>query len=168
MRSVLLSCLLAVSVLGQDVATLAGLKLRAVGPALMSGRIESIAVHPENPNTVWVGTGESNSQRSVSYGDGVYRSDDGGAAWKNMGLKKSEHIGKIVLDPRNSNVVYVAASGPLWGPGGDRGLYKSVDGGKTWKAALAISEHTGVTDIAMDPENPDVLFVSAWQRRRHF
>ena len=90
-----------------------------------------VTLDPKNSNTVWVGTGESNSQRSVSYGDGVYKSEDGGATWKNMGLKKSEHIGKIVIDPRNSNVVYVAASGPLWGPGGDRRLYKSLDGGKT-------------------------------------
>jgi hypothetical protein len=95
--------------------------------------IGAIALDPKNPLTVWVGTGENNSQRSVSYGDGVYRSDDGGKTWKNVGLKTSEHIGRIAIDPKDSNTVYVAAQGPLWGPGGDRGLYKTIDGGKTWK-----------------------------------
>ena len=129
--------------------------------------IGAIALDPKNPSTVWVGTGENNSQRSVSYGDGVYKSDDAGRSWKNVGLKKSEHIGKIAIDPRNTDVVYVAAQGPLWGPGGDRGLYKTTDGGKTWKDILTISENTGVNDIAMDPRDPDVLYVSSYQRRRH-
>jgi photosystem II stability/assembly factor-like uncharacterized protein len=129
--------------------------------------IGAMALDPKNPSTVWVGTGENNSQRSVSYGDGVYKSDDSGRTWKNVGLKKSEHIGKIVIDPRNTDVVYVAAQGPLWGPGGDRGLYKTTDGGKTWKDILTISENTGVSDIAMDPRNPDLLYASAYQRRRH-
>lgn len=126
-----------------------------------------VVLDPKNPSMVWVGTGENNSQRSVAYGDGVYRSDDGGKSWKNMGLKASEHIGKIVIDPRNSNVVYVAAQGPLWGPGGDRGLYKTTDGGKTWNRVLFISENTGVTDLVMDPRNPDVLIAASYQRRRH-
>ncbi|MCL5289414.1 MAG: glycosyl hydrolase, partial [Acidobacteria bacterium] len=129
--------------------------------------IGAVTIDAKNPSTIWVGTGENNSQRSVGYGDGVYRSDDGGRTWRNMGLKNSEHIGKILVDPRDSNVVYVAAQGPLWGPGGDRGLYKTIDGGKTWKAVLSISENTGVTDIALDPENPDVIYAAAWQRRRH-
>lgn len=129
--------------------------------------IGTVVIDPNNPNVVWVGTGENNSQRSVSYGDGVYRSDDGGKSWKNMGLKKSEHIARIVIDPKDSNIVYVAAQGPLWGPGGDRGLYKTTDGGKTWKAVLTISENTGVTDVVMDPRNPDVLLAAAYQRRRH-
>jgi len=129
--------------------------------------IGTVVLDPKNPNVVWVGTGENNSQRSVSYGDGVYRSDDGGKSWKNMGLKKSEHIGRIAIDPRDSSTVYVAAQGPLWGPGGDRGLYKTTDSGKSWKAVLTISENTGVTDIAMDPRNPDVLLAAAYQRRRH-
>ena len=126
-----------------------------------------IVLDPNNSSVVWVGTGESNSQRSVSYGDGVYRSDDGGKSWKNLGLKKSEHIGRIVIDPRDSKVVYVAAEGPLWSAGGDRGLYKTGDGGNTWKAVLTISENTGVADVAMDPSNPDILYASAYQRRRH-
>ena len=128
--------------------------------------IGSITLDPKNPFVVWVGTGENNSQRSVSYGDGVYRSDDGGKSWKNVGLKNSEHIGKIVIDPRNSQTVYVAAQGPLWSPGGDRGLYKTTDGGATWKCVLAISENTGVTDVVLDPRNPDVLIAAAYQRRR--
>ncbi|HKB79720.1 MAG TPA: glycosyl hydrolase, partial [Thermoanaerobaculia bacterium] len=116
---------------------------------------------------VWVGTGENNSQRSVSMGDGVYKSVDGGKSWKDVGLQTSEHIGKIVVDPRNSDVVYVAAQGPLWAAGGDRGLYKTTDGGKTWKAVLTISPDTGVTDVVFDPSNPDTLYAAAYQRRRH-
>jgi photosystem II stability/assembly factor-like uncharacterized protein len=129
--------------------------------------IGCIALDPKNPLTVWVGTGENNSQRSVSYGSGVYRSDDGGKTWRNVGLKNSEHIGRIAIDPKDSNVVYVAAQGPLWGPGGDRGLYKTTDGGKTWKNILNISENTGVSDIEIDPNNPETLYAAAYQRRRH-
>jgi photosystem II stability/assembly factor-like uncharacterized protein len=129
--------------------------------------IGCVTLDPNNPFVVWVGTGESNSQRAVYYGDGVYRSEDGGHSWKNMGLKTSEHIGRIVVDPRDSKVVYVAAQGPLWSAGGERGLYKTVDGGKTWKAVLTVSENTGVTDVVMDPRNPDVLYAAAYQRRRH-
>jgi photosystem II stability/assembly factor-like uncharacterized protein len=126
-----------------------------------------VTLDPNDSSVVWVGSGESNSQRSVSYGDGIYRSDDGGKSWTNLGLKKSEHIGRVVIDPRDSKVVYVAAEGPLWGPGGDRGLYKSADGGKNWKAVLTISENTGVVDVALDPSNPDVVYAAAYQRRRH-
>lgn len=129
--------------------------------------IGAITLDPKNPLRVWVGTGENNSQRSVSYGDGVYRSDDGGKTWKNLGLKKSEHIAKILIDPRDSDTVYVASQGPLWGPGGDRGLYKSKDGGKNWQAVLTISENTGVTDVAFDPHDPDTLYAASYQRRRH-
>ena len=190
--------------------TFTGLKLRGIGPALTSGRIADIAVHPtdrttwyiavasggvwkttnagttftpifdsqgsysigcvtidpRNPLTIWVGTGENNSQRSVSYGDGVYKSTDGGRTWENVGLKKSEHIGKIVIDPRDSNVVYVAAQGPLWAAGGDRGVYKTTDGGKVWAQVLKIGEYTGVNEVHMDPRNPDVLFASSYQRHR--
>ena len=129
--------------------------------------IGAITLDPNNPLVVWVGTGENNSQRSVSYGDGVYKSIDGGKTWANMGLKGSEHIGKIIVDPRDSDIVWVAAQGPLWNAGGDRGLYKSTDGGKTWKAVLTISENTGVTDVLMDPRDSDVLYAASYQRRRH-
>jgi photosystem II stability/assembly factor-like uncharacterized protein len=130
--------------------------------------IGAIALDPKNPATVWVGTGEHNSQRSVAYGDGVYRSDDGGKSWRNLGLKKSEHIGRIAVDPRDGNVVYVAAQGPLWSSGGERGLYKTTDGGKTWKAVIPGTENTGATDVVIDPANPDILYAATWQRRRHF
>ena len=126
-----------------------------------------VTLDPNDASVVWVGAGESNSQRSVAYGDGIYRSDDGGKNWTNLGLKKSEHIGRVVIDPRDSKVVYVAAEGPLWGPGGDRGLYKTTDGGKSWKAVLTISENTGVVDVQLDPANPDVVYAAAYQRRRH-
>ncbi|MFP5247390.1 MAG: VPS10 domain-containing protein, partial [Thermoanaerobaculia bacterium] len=129
--------------------------------------IGCLTIDPNDSLVIWAGTGENNSQRSVAWGDGVYKSVDGGKSWKNMGLPKSEHIGKILVDPRNSNVVYVAAQGPLWNPGGDRGLYKTTDGGKTWKAVLTISENTGVTDAVFDPTNPDILYAAAYQRRRH-
>jgi photosystem II stability/assembly factor-like uncharacterized protein len=129
--------------------------------------IGAIVLDAKNPLTVWVGTGENNSQRSVSYGNGVYRSDDGGKTWKNVGLKASEHIGRIAIDPKDSNTVYVAAQGPLWGPGGDRGLFKTTDGGKTWKKILSISDNTGVTDVAIDPQNPETLYAASYQRRRH-
>ena len=186
-------------------------RLRSVGPALMSGRISCIAVHPENrqtwyigvasggvwkttnagitwtpvfqnegsysigalvidqksPSTIWVGTGEATNQRSVGYGDGVYRSDDGGRSWRNLGLKTSEQIGRIVIDPRDSSVVYVAAYGPLWASGGERGLFKTTDAGKTWNKVLGVSDNTGISDVAIDPSNPDVLLAVAHQRRRH-
>ena len=129
--------------------------------------IGCVVIDPNDSLTIWVGTGENNSQRSVAYGDGVYRSIDGGKKWENMGLKDSQHIAKIVIDPRNSKTVYVAAQGPLWSPGGDRGLYKTTDGGKTWNQVLKISENTGVTDLVMDPRNSDVLIAAAYQRRRH-
>ena len=126
-----------------------------------------VTLDPNDASVVWVGTGESNSQRSVAYGDGIYRSVDGGKSWENLGLKKSEHIGRVAIDPRDSKVVYAAAEGPLWGAGGDRGLYKTTDSGKTWKAVLTISENTGVGDVALDPSNPDVVYAAAYQRRRH-
>ncbi|HEX5475341.1 MAG TPA: hypothetical protein VFX12_11820 [Vicinamibacterales bacterium] len=125
-----------------------------------------VTVDPHDSNIVWLGTGENNNQRSVSFGDGVYKSTDAGKTWKRMGLENSEHIQKIVVDPRNSNVVYVTAIGPLWSSGGDRGLYKTTDGGQTWKAVLQISPDTGVTDMVMDPRKPDVIYAAALQRRR--
>ena len=129
--------------------------------------IGCVTLDPRNPSVVWVGTGEHNSQRSVGYGDGIYRSEDGGKSWENLGLKSSEHIAKILIDPRDSKVVYAACQGPLWNAGGDRGLYKTTDGGKTWTAVLTISKDTGVTDVVMDPRDPDVLYAASYQRRRH-
>lgn len=129
--------------------------------------IGCVTIDPNNTNIVWVGTGENNSQRSVSYGDGVYKSLDGGKTWDNVGLENSEHIGKIIINPNNSNEVWVAAQGPLWKEGGDRGLYKTTDGGVTWNKTLEISEHTGISDIVLDPRDNKTLYASAYQRRRH-
>ncbi len=191
--------------------TYSAFKWRNVGPALKSGRIADIAVHPSNsseyflaaasggvwkttnagntfkpvfdgqgsysigcvsydpgnPNCIWVGTGENNNQRSVAYGDGVYKSCNNGNSWENVGLKNSEHISKIIVHPNNSDVVYVAAYGPLWSKGGDRGIYKTEDGGKNWKRILHVDEHTGFADLLMDPNDPNTLYASAHQRRRH-
>ena len=190
---------------------LQGLTLRAIGPALMGGRIADIAVSPRhrstwyvavgsgglwktenagitwtpifddqsvysigcvsldpnNPDIVWVGTGENVSGRHVGWGNGVYKSLDGGASWESVGLEASEHIGKILVDPRDGNVVYVAAEGPLWASGGERGLYKTSDGGATWTPSLVIDADTGVTDVELDPRHPDVLYAASYQRRRH-
>jgi photosystem II stability/assembly factor-like uncharacterized protein len=129
--------------------------------------IGCVTVDPNDPLTVWVGSGENNSQRSVGYGDGVYKSIDGGKSWDDVGLKESEHIGKILVDPRDSKIVWVAAQGPLWKDGGDRGLFKTSDGGKTWKKVLDISPKTGVSDVWLDPRNPDVVYATSYQRRRH-
>jgi photosystem II stability/assembly factor-like uncharacterized protein len=127
-----------------------------------------VAVDPKRPSIVWVGTGERNSQRSVAYGDGVYKSEDGGRSWTNVGLKASEHIGRVVINPKDGDTVYVAAQGPLWAPGGDRGLYKTTDGGKTWTQVLKISENTGVSDVVLDPRDPEVIVATSYQRRRSF
>ena len=129
--------------------------------------IGCVAMDPNNPNVVWVGTGENNHQRALGYGDGVYKSVDGGKSFKNMGLKDSRQIGMIAIDPRDSDVVFVAAEGSVWGPGGDRGLYKTTDGGKNWKKVLEISENTGVNNVIMDPRDPDVMYATSEQRRRH-
>lgn len=191
-------------------ATFSGIKLRAIGPALMSGRISDVAIDPVKPNTwyvaagsgnlwkttnagttwtpifdnygsysigcvtidpsnrhtIWVGSGEAVGGRHVGYGDGVYRSLDAGKSFKNMGLKQTEHIAKILVHPRDSDVVYVAAQGPLWSPGGERGLYKSSDGGDTWTKILGKGPYTGVTDVAFNPRNPQVLFAVTHQRHR--
>lgn len=129
--------------------------------------IGCITLDPSNSHTVWVGTGENNNQRSVAYGDGVYKSTDGGSSWTNVGLKASEHIGMIAVHPKNSNIVWVAAYGPLWSSGGERGIYKTTDGGTTWRRVLNVSEHTGFNEVHLDPRNPNVLFATAHQRRRH-
>jgi photosystem II stability/assembly factor-like uncharacterized protein len=129
--------------------------------------IGCITLDPSNSHTVWVGTGENNNQRSVAYGDGVYKSTDGGSSWTNVGLKASEHIGMIAVHPKNSNIVWVAAYGPLWSSGGERGIYKTTDGGTTWRRVLNVSEHTGFNEVHLDPRNPNILFATAHQRRRH-
>ena len=190
--------------------TFSGLTFRNLGPALTSGRIADIAIHPENENiwyvavgsggvwktinsgttwtpifdkqtsysigcltidpnnshTIWVGTGENVGGRHVGFGDGIYVSYNDGKTWKNMGLKKSEHISKIIVHPENSNIIWVAVQGPLWSKGGERGVYKTNDGGKTWKKVLGDNEWTGATDLVMDPTNPDVIYAATWQRHR--
>lgn len=147
--------------------TNAGTTYQPIFDSQGSYSIGCVAMDPNNHNVVWVGTGENNNQRSVAYGDGVYKTEDGGRTWNHMGLKTSEHIGMIAIDPRDSDVVFVAAYGPLWRAGGERGLYKTIDGGKTWKAVLTISEHTGVSEVYLDPRDPDVIYAVAHQRRRH-
>jgi len=137
--------------------------------------IGCLTIDPNNPNTIWAGTGENVSGRHVGYGDGVYRSRDGGQNWENMGLAASEHIGMIRIDPRDSNTIFVAAQGPLWSGGGDRGLYKSTDDGQNWRKVLgddlgntdADDRYTGVSEIHMDPRNADVMYAVAWQRYRN-
>jgi photosystem II stability/assembly factor-like uncharacterized protein len=192
------------------VSLLSGLPLRGIGPALMSGRISDLAIHPEDdatwyvaagsggvwkttnagttfepvfdgehsysigcvtidpsdPEVVWVGTGENVSGRHVGWGDGVYKSRDGGGSWTRMGLEKSEHVSRIVVDPRDSDLVWVAAEGPLWSSGGERGVFKSTNGGETWRAVLEISPDTGVASLVQDPADPDTLYAAAHQRRR--
>ncbi len=128
--------------------------------------IGTVAVDPNNRFTVWVGTGENNSQRSVGYGDGLYKSIDGGLSFKKVGLDDSQHIARILIDPINSDTVFVAAQGPLWSPGGDRGVFKTMDGGETWENVLEISENTGVSDLVLDPRDSEVLYASSYQRRR--
>jgi photosystem II stability/assembly factor-like uncharacterized protein len=125
-----------------------------------------VVVDPKDSNNVWLGTGENSNPRSSTYGDGLYKSTDGGDHFTRVGLETSEHIGAIKIDPRNSDVVWVAAQGPVWSSGGDRGVFKTTDGGKTWKASYAISADTGANDLVIDPNNPDVVYASMWQRRR--
>jgi photosystem II stability/assembly factor-like uncharacterized protein len=127
-----------------------------------------ITMDPNNHNTLWIGTGENNHQRALGYGNGVYKSTDGGKSWTNMGLKESRQIGMIVIHPENSDIVFAAAEGSVWGPGGDRGLYQTTDGGKNWTKVLEISENTGVNNVIMDPENPNIMYASSEQRRRTF
>lgn len=128
--------------------------------------IGCLALDPERPGTVWVGTGENVSGRHVGFGDGIHRSRDGGATWEARGLASSEHIGSIVIDPRDSDRVLVAAQGPLWSPGGDRGVFLTEDGGATWTSVLSAGPYTGANEVVMDPSNPDVLYAALHQRHR--
>lgn len=128
--------------------------------------IGCVTIDPSNPKVVWVGTGENIGGRHVGYGDGIYRSDDGGMTWKNMGLTASQHISEIIVHPSNSDIVWVAAQGPLWSKGGERGFYLTADGGKTWQKTLGDDAWTGVTDIMADPRNPERIYAATWQRGR--
>jgi photosystem II stability/assembly factor-like uncharacterized protein len=126
----------------------------------------AVAVAKSNPDIVWVGTGEANPRNSVSFGDGVYQSLDGGKMWQNKGLKKSFQIGKIIIHPKNPDIVYVAALGRLYGPSAERGLYKTTDSGKTWQRVWFHDDKTGVLELVMHPSNPEILILAAWERRR--
>ena len=128
--------------------------------------VGDIAVHQANPNILWVGTGERANRQSSSWGDGIYVSHDAGESWKHVGLEDSHHIGRIVLHPTDTNVAYVAAMGHLWGPNEERGLYKTSDGGESWERLIYVDENTGVVDVAMDPNDPNIMYASTYQRRR--
>ena len=145
----------------------AGISWKPVFDNYGSYSIGVVSMDPNNHNVVWVGTGENNHQRALGYGNGVFKSMDGGKSFKNMGLKESRQVGGIVIDPRCSDIVFVAAEGSLWGPGGDRGLYKTTDGGENWNKVIDISENTGINNVVMDPARPDIMYATAEQRRRH-
>ncbi|MFY0592495.1 WD40/YVTN/BNR-like repeat-containing protein [Roseivirga sp.] len=126
----------------------------------------AIAVHQVHTDIVWAGSGSRANRQSSSWGDGIYKSSNGGKTWKNMGLKDSHHIGRVALHPTDSSIVYVAAMGHLWGPNNERGLYKSTDGGETWERQIFVNDDTGVVDVAIDPENPEIVYAATYQRRR--
>jgi photosystem II stability/assembly factor-like uncharacterized protein len=128
--------------------------------------IGAIAIDQKNPKIIYAGTGESNMRNSVSIGNGLYKSTDAGENWTKIGLDSTEHISKIIIDPKNSNVIYVSAPGPLWSDGASRGLYKTTDAGKTWNKILYIDEKTGCADIAVDPINTEIVYATTWQFRR--
>ncbi|HSJ08602.1 MAG TPA: hypothetical protein VK928_01785, partial [Longimicrobiales bacterium] len=138
-------------------------------PIFDSQRVSSIgavAVAPTDANIVWVGTGESNNLRSSSWGEGIYRSNDAGETWTHMGLTRTQHIARIVIHPRDANTVFVAAMGPLWAEGGERGFYKTTDGGGSWRNTKSFGPHTGITDIVLDPTNPNIIYATSYQRDR--
>ena len=143
-----------------------GINLTPVFEREQTHSVGAIAVHQADTNVVWVGTGERASRQSSSWGDGIYRSTDGGETWRNVGLRDSKHIGRIVLHPEDSRVAYVAAMGHLWGPNEERGLYVTRDGGETWERTLHVDENTGVVDVAMDPNDPSIMYAASYQRRR--
>ncbi|WOE74695.1 VPS10 domain-containing protein [Alterisphingorhabdus coralli] len=128
--------------------------------------IGALGLDPSDPNRIWVGTGENNGGRHIGFGDGIYRSNDGGKTWEKLGLEASEHISKIIVHPEDSNTVWVAAQGPLWSPGGERGVFKTSDGGKTWEKTLSSGPYTGATDLLIDPRDPDRLYAAMWQHQR--
>src|SRR4030095_1621352 len=128
--------------------------------------VGDLAVSQKNPDVVWLGTGEPNNRQSSGWGDGVYKSTDGGATWKLMGLPTSRHIGRIVIDPTDDNIVFVAAVGSLWGPGGDRGVYQTSAGGATWKRVLNVDENTGANDLVMSATDRRTLYATMYQRQR--
>ncbi len=146
--------------------TNAGINWTPISDSIRVGSVGAVAAAPSNGDIVWVGSGEANNMRSSSWGVGVFKSTDGGKTWSKPMLPKTQHIGRIVIDPRDPQVVYVAAMGPLWAPGGDRGVFKTTDGGATWSNTKNISEHTGFTELVMDPSNPDVLYAASLQRER--
>lgn len=144
-----------------------GVTFTAIFEEQPSYSIGTLALDPENPDILWVGTGENVSGRHVGWGDGVYRSLDAGRTFERMGLAGSQHIGRILIDPRDSKRMLVAAEGPLWSAGGERGVYRSTDGGATWAPVLTVDENTGATDLEFDPGNPDVVYAATYERRRH-
>ena len=145
----------------------AGTTFKPIFDNQKSYSIGCVTIDPTVSSTVWVGTGENNGGRHIGFGDGVYVSHDAGKSWKLKGLEKSEHISKILVDPRDSNVVFAASQGPLWSPGGERGLYRSTNGGENWELVLSKGEYTGVTDVVMDPKNPDIMYAATHQRHRN-
>ena len=144
-----------------------GMTFRSQFWQMSTTALGAVAVSQKNPGVLWLGTGEQNSRNSSSWGDGVYKSTDGGETWTHVGLENSEHISQVIIDPRNDNVVYVAALGPLWREGGDRGIFKTTDGGKTWVNTLpGANARTGFIDLVMDPKNPEKLIAAAWEKER--
>src|SRR6185312_2198111 len=128
--------------------------------------IGAVAIAPSNPSILWVGTGEADNRQSSSWGNGIYKSLDGGASWQAMGLADTRHIARIIIDPRNPEIVYVAALGHLWGSNTERGVFKTIDGGRSWKKVLYVDDNTGATDLAMSATNPNLLLAATYQRQR--